>query len=148
MFLLIIILLVTSCKPEVKNNQRNIELVEKYYSAVNSGDMTSASKIVTEDFSKVNNDKRSELIGSALMVKSIEDHIKNNKVYKFIIEDIFASENKVAVRWKWESINIKQGTEKPVISQGISVFEIKNKKINKLLQAFDLLGFTKQLGIA
>jgi len=55
--------------------------------------------------------------------------------------------NKVTVRWRWESINIKYGEEKRVTSQGISIFEVRNGKIDKLWQAFDILGFNKQLGI-
>ncbi len=51
------------------------------------------------------------------------------------------------MRWRWESINIKFGEEKRVKSQGISIFEIKKGKIDNLKQAFDILGFNKQLGI-
>jgi len=142
---LIIFVLVVSCTGNDSCDQNNIELVKKYYKAVNSGNVGNPNEIVTESFTKINNDKKFDETGIQLFVNSIRNHQRDNKEYKFIIIDIFGNNDKVSVRWTWESINIKSGTEKRVVSQGIAIFEIKNHKINKLWQVFDLLGFTKQL---
>ena len=142
---LIIFVLVVSCYGNDSCDQNNIELVKKYYKAVNSGNVSNPNEIVTESFTKINNDKKFDETGIQLFVNSIRNHQRDNKEYKFIINDIFGNNDKVSVRWTWESINIKSDTEKRVVSQGIAIFEIKNHKINKLWQVFDLLDFTKQL---
>ena len=142
---LLILILFFSCKSIDEFNQKDIRVVKEYYKAVNTGDISNANDIVTKDFTKINNDKKFDETGIDLFVNSILNHKKDNKEYKFIIEDIFGSNDKVSVRWSWESINIKSGTEKKVISQGIAIFELKNNKIDKLWQGCDLLGLTKQL---
>lgn len=136
-----------SCNSDKNAEETNLALVKNYFKAINSGDTLSVDNLVSANFTKINNDKLSDKKGYILFKESIKSHIKNNKVYKFIIEDIIAGNNKVTVRWQWESINIKPGGEKPVISKGISIFEIQEGKIDKLWQAFDLLGFNNQLEI-
>jgi len=143
--ILIVFVLIVSCSENESCDQNNIKLVEKYYESVNSGDVSNAKEIVTESFSKINNDKIFDETGTQLFLNSVKNHQQDNKEYKFIIEDIFGNDDKVSVRWSWKSINIKSGIEKKITSQGIAIFEIRNHKINKLWQCFDLLGFTKQL---
>ena len=138
-------MLVFSCKTNESNNQNNIQVVKDYYEAVNTGGVSKAKDLVTENFTKINNDNKFDETGLALFVNSIKNHQRDNKEYEFIIEDIFGGNDRVSVRWRWESINIKSGIEKKVLSQGIAIFQLKNGKIDKLWQGFDLLGFTKQL---
>jgi limonene-1,2-epoxide hydrolase len=141
------IILIMSCEYGSTIEETNINMVKKYYKTVNSKDTALVANLVSESFTKTNNNKEAEIKGPRLLSESIKTHIRNNKEYKFIIDDIFSTRNKVTVRWRWESINIKFGEEKKVKSQGISIFEIKNGKIDNLKQAFDILGFNKQLGI-
>lgn len=147
LLMLSLLFIVLSCNSDSSKEEANVELVKKYYNAVNNKDTSSVNNLVSANFTKINNDKVADKKGPTLLSDSIKDHIANNKEYQFIIDDIYSKKNKVTVRWRWESINIKYGNEKRVTSQGISVFEINNEKINVLWQAFDLLGFNKQLGI-
>ncbi len=142
-----LIVIITSCNSDSTKEEANVELVKKYYYAVNNKDTSSADNFVSANFTKINNDKVADQKGPILLSESIKDHMENNTEYKFTIDDIYSNKNKVTVRWRWESINIRYGEEKRVTSQGISVFEIKNGKIDVLWQAFDLLGFNRQLGI-
>ncbi len=142
---LLILILIVSCKENEVYIQSNIQVVKDYHEGVNTGDVSKANEIVFPGFTKINNDKVFKETGIDLFVNSIKAHQRDNKEYKFIIEDIFGSNDKVSVRWSWESINIKSGTEKKVVSQGIALFKMKKNKIVKLWQGFDLLGFTKQL---
>lgn len=133
------------CKYLANSQDENINKVKSYYLKVNKSDTLNLGVIVSNDFIKINNDKIFDKTGVELLKESIINHKQSNSEYEFVINDIFSERNKVAVRWTWKSINIKSGVEKPVISKGISIFEIENGKIVKLWQSFDLLSFTKQL---
>jgi predicted ester cyclase len=123
----------------------NIELVNKYFDALNNKNIELCDSIVTTDFKKSSNGKTEDEIGPAVLKKAIKMHSTNNSEYKYNIEDIFASEEMVGVRWRWNSINIKTGEPKPINITAISVFEIKENKISRLWQAFDMGDFNRQL---
>ena len=147
LLMFIIGIIVISCNSSPTHEDGNVLVVRKYYNAVNGKNASSADQLVTENYTKINNDKLADKNGPALLSQSIKEHIRNNKDYRFIIEDIYSYKDKVTVRWRWESINIQYGKERKVTSQGISIFKIRDDKIDTLWQAFDILGFNKQLGV-
>lgn len=123
----------------------NIILTKKYYEALNQKNESLCEEIVTEDFKKINNGNTEEETGPAVLLKAIKTHSTNNLEYKYTVEDIFASENRVGVRWRWNSINVKTGEPKPINITAMSVFEIEGGKISRLYQAFDMGDFQRQL---
>ncbi|MFC2103262.1 nuclear transport factor 2 family protein [Bacteroidota bacterium] len=141
--LIILFLTFTACSTL---RDDNIELVKNYFEALNTKNEALCDRIVTADFKKSSNGKTEEETGPAVLIKAIKIHSTNNSEYKYTIEDIFASKERVGVRWRWNSINIKTGEPKPINIAAMSVFEIKGDKIFRLWQAFDLEDFNRQLG--
>lgn len=126
---------------------QNSEVVRRYFEeAINQGNMDIADHLVATNFVKHNNDITSVVTGPELLRTAIRTHKENNTDYRFVIQDIYATNDKVTVRWIWHSTNIKYGTPREVISQGISIFRLEDGKISELWQAFDIQGFNKQLG--
>lgn len=141
-FIITIFIIISACN---KFEDNNIELAKKYYEALNTKNNSLCDSIVTDDFKKSSNGKLEDGIGSEVLKNAIKYHSQNNLEYKYTIEDIFASETRVGVRWRWNSVNIKTGKPKSIDITALSVFEIKEGKISRLWQAFDMKEFSRQL---
>ncbi len=142
LFISTILLTITACK-NIEDD--NIELVKKYYEALNTKNNSLCDSIVTVNFKKSSNGNPEDGMGPEVLKNAIKYHSQNNSEYKYAVEDIFASENRVGVRWRWNSINIKTGQPKPINITAMSVFEIVDGKISRLWQAFDMGDFQRQL---
>jgi len=140
--LVIIFLIMLSCNTE---DSRNIDLVNQYYNALINGDSSIAETILSTNFTKINNGNSEEPIGHKVLHKSIRNHQRRNSEYTYIIEEIFADRNFVAVRWRWKSINIKTGSPRTMDIPGLAIFRIESSKIEKQWQSFDMAMFEKQL---
>jgi len=142
LLLLILVVLGSSC---ITEKSQNIEIVHQYYNALISGDSSIAKTILSADFTKINNGKPEEPVGPKMLHKSIRNHQRRNSEYKYIIEEYFADENFVAIRWRWKSINIKTGSPRKMDIPGLAIFKIDSGKIEKQWQSFDMAMFEKQL---
>ncbi len=142
---LVFIALYLTCTACNNVQDDNIELVSKYFDALNNKNKSLCDSIVTADFRKASNGKPEDGTGPEVLKNAIKYHSKNNSEYKYTVEDIFASGERVGVRWRWNSINIKTGEPKPINITAISIFEIKGNKISRLWQAFDMGDFKRQL---
>jgi len=140
-----LIALCLTCATCNAQSVENIQLAEQYFEALNNKNVALCDNIVTVDFTKSSNGKIEDEIGPDVLKNAIKYHSKNNSEYKYTIEDIFASEQRVGVRWRWNSINIKTGAPKPININAMSVFEISDNKISRLWQAFDMGDFNRQL---
>ncbi len=140
--LVIILVFMLSCNTE---ESQNIDLVNQYYSALINGDSSRAKNILSTNFTKINNGNSEEPIGPKVLHKSIRNHQRRNSEYTYIIEEIFADEDFVAVRWRWKSINIKTGSPRTMDIPGLAIFRIDSGKIEKQWQSFDMAMFEKQL---
>ena len=127
------------------DDSQNIELVNQYYNALMSGDSSIANTILSGNFVKINNGKPEEPIGPKVLHKSIRNHQRRNSEYAYIIEEIFADGDFVAVRWRWNSINIKTGSPRKMDIPGLAIFRINSNRIEKQWQSFDMAMFNKQL---
>jgi len=143
LFIITLFLTLSACNTVEDDN---IELVKKYFDALNNKNVELCDSIVNKDFKKSSNGKTEDETGSAVLLKAIKMHSNNNSEYKYTVEDIFATEKRVGVRWRWNSINIKTGVPKPINITAMSIFEIKGDKIFRLWQAFDMGDFQRQLG--
>ncbi len=140
--LVILVALNFSCSPD---DSRNINLVHKYYNALMSGDSSISKTILSANFTKINNGNPEEPIGPKVLHKSIRNHQRRNSEYTYIIEEIFADGDFVAVRWRWKSINIKTGFPRTMDIPGLAIFRIDSGKIEKQWQSFDMAMFERQL---
>ncbi len=142
---LTLIALCLTCTTCNAQSVENIQLAEQYFEALNNKNVTLCDSIVTADFTKSSNGKIEDGTGPEVLKNTIKYHSKNNSEYKYTVEDIFASDQRVGVRWRWKSINIKTGEPKPINITAMSVFEISDNKISRLWQAFDMGDFNGQL---
>ena len=140
--LVILVVLEFRCSTD---DSRNTELVHQYYNVLMSGDSSIAKTILSANFTKINNGKPEEPIGPKVLHKSIRNHQRRNSEYRYIIEEIFADGDFVAVRWRWKSINIKTGSPRTMDIPGLAIFRIESGKIEKQWQSFDMAMFERQL---
>jgi steroid delta-isomerase-like uncharacterized protein len=141
---LISTLLLVSC---ANNKHDHIALVQHYYAALKAADTTAVETFLAPDFIKHNNEDTATLRGPAEFIASVRRNKANNTEYGFLVEDIFAEDNKVAVRWTWKSVNIKYGAAKPMEVPGLAIFHIELGRISELWQTFDMVGYNRQLGL-
>jgi len=140
-----LIALCLTCATCNAQSVENIQLVEQYFKALNNKDTTLCDSIVTTDFTKSSNGHIEDGTGSKVLKNAIKYHSANNSEYKYTVEDIFASDQRVGVRWRWKSTNIKTGEPRPINITAMSIFEISDNKISRLWQAFDMRDFNEQL---
>ncbi len=146
--LILIISFIVGCN-EIENSKKsdNIKIVKQFFEeGHNSRSLSIADKIITNNFVKFNNGKKTKGQGPQVLKDAINMHINNNREFRFNIGEIICEDEKVVVKWRWEAINTKFGKPVEVTSEGISIFYIKNNKIEKLWQIFDLYDFYKVLG--
>lgn len=145
LFLSIIPFLFLGCSE--KSNLENVELVKKFFEeAHNKQNPEIADQILSDNFIKYNNGKAANGKGPQVLKDAIKMHIKNNSSYKFKVLETVAENNSVAVKWKFESINITTGKDVKMEADGMAIFYFTEGKIEKLWQTFDLLGYFKTLG--
>jgi limonene-1,2-epoxide hydrolase len=134
---------------EIESSKRsdNIKIVKQFFEeGHNNRNLNIADKIISDSFEKFNNGKKTKGRGPQVLKDAINMHINNNREFRFNIGEIICDDDKVVVKWRWEAINTKFGKPVEVTSEGISVFYIKNNRIEKLWQIFDLYDFYTALG--
>jgi len=146
--LILIISFLVGCN-EIENCKRsdNIKIVKQFFEeGHNSHNLNIADKIIADNFVKFNNGRKSLGQGPQVLKDAINMHINNNSKFRFNIGEMICEDEKVAVKWRWEAINTKFGRPVEVTSEGMSIFYIKNNKIEKLWQIFDLYDFYTAVG--
>jgi limonene-1,2-epoxide hydrolase len=134
---------------EIENSTRsdNIKIVKQFFEeGHNDQNKKIADKIIADNFVKFNNGKKVSGQGPQVLIDAINMHINNNSKFRFNIGELICEDEKVVVQWRWEAINTKFGKPVDVTSEGMSIFYIKNNKIEKLWQIFDLYDFYTALG--
>lgn len=134
---------------EIDDSKRsdNIKIVKQFFEEGHNGrNPEIADKIIADNFVKFNNGKKVKGQGPQVLKDAINMHINNNSEFRFNVGEIIYEDEKVVVRWRWEAINTKFGKPVEVSAEGMSVFYIKNNRIEKLWQIFDLYDFYTALG--
>ena len=99
---------------------------------------------ISDDFTGYSNGIQIQLKGPEYQIKGIENEYKVHPDYNIKIDDIFPSiTNKVTVRWTANWTDQKSG--KVAALFGIWIAEVKDGKIIKGWNIFDLLGTSKRL---
>ncbi len=146
--LILIISFLVGCN-EIESSKRsdNIKIVKQFFEeGHNNRNLNIADKIIADNFEKFNNGKKVSGQGPGVLKDAINMHINNNSKFRFNIGEMICEDEKVVVKWRWEAINNKFGKSVEVTSEGMSIFYIKNNKIEKLWQIFDLYDFYTALG--
>jgi acid phosphatase class B len=146
--LILSVLFLGRCSDNKKlNTSENVEIVTKFFEeGHNKQNPELADMIIADNYVKYNNGYKVDGEGPQVLKDAINMHITNNNRFRFIISETISEEEKVVARWRWEAENIKFGKPINVTAEGMSIFYIKNGKIEKLWQVFDLYDFFKSLG--
>ena len=130
---------------QISDPETNLNIVKHFFIdgyAARNYDII--NETIAEDYTGYSNGQLNKLKGPEAQIKGIEYELKVHPDFKIKIDDIFAStENKVAVRWTANWIDQKSG--KQAILYGTRVAEVKNNKIIKSWNVYDLLGTSKRL---
>lgn len=129
------------------SEEANKETVRRYYEVgINQARAGIAHELLTADFVKVTNGTESSIVGPEALRRAVDSHVDNNSEYAFQIHELIAEGSSVVARWQWQSINTKYGEPRPVSIHGIAIFTLRDGKIARLWQVFDMKSFNEQVG--
>ena len=130
----------------------NIAVVQRNYDEVwNQGDLTVIDEIYGTSFMGHDSHSATDRHG----LEGVRQHVTMYRTafpnVQFSVEDIFAMEDKVAVRWTASgkhmgSLMNMAATEKQATVMGISIFRIANGKIQETWFGWDTMDMMQQLG--
>jgi predicted ester cyclase len=71
---------------------------------------------------------------------------------QYRLEDVFAGDDRVAVRWTWSGTHTGRfrefaATNRPVTNAGMAIFELRDGKIVRQWLETDRLGFLQAMGV-
>jgi steroid delta-isomerase-like uncharacterized protein len=131
----------------MSTSQRNKEVIQKVYEALNKRNMAALDEFVSEDYVGLNDVKGAAGFRGPLtpLIKSVPD-------IQWTLDELVGDGDKVAVKWKITGTYTTPyqnfaATGKPVVNEGMAVFELKDGKItgNKVLT--DRLGFLQEMEV-
>ncbi len=127
------------------NPESNLKIVKHFFL---DGYAARNNKVIYETISKdyvgYSNGIKNKQKGPEYQIKGIENELKVHPDFRIKIDDIFPSiDDKVTVRWtaNWTD----QQTSKEATLYGIWIAEVKDNKIVKGWNIFDLLGTSRRL---
>lgn len=134
------------------SSQENTNLVKRYFEEVynkgnlNAMDQFLASNLTIHDLALPN---QKETLREYKEAQNSYKKAFPNRQAK--IDDIFATEDKVAVRWSLQATHKGDfqdisATNKNIKITGISLYQVRNGKITEIFQQWDRLGMLEQLG--
>lgn len=133
--------------------QQNIALGKRLYDEVfNKGNLSVCDEIIANNV-KINDPAMHN--GHTEGLKAFKDaETQYKKAFpnkKITIDDIFANEDKVVVRWTCQGVHKGelQGiapTNRSFKISGISIYQVANGKITSAFQFWDRLGLLEQIG--
>lgn len=123
----------------------NLKIVNHFFIdgyAARNFDVINAT--IAEDYVGYSNGQKNKLIGPEAQIKGIENELRVHPDFRIKIDDIFAStKGKVTVRWTANWTDQKSGRN--AILYGTWIAEVKNSKIIKSWNVYDLLGTSNRL---
>jgi steroid delta-isomerase-like uncharacterized protein len=134
------------------NSQPNIELVRRLFEEVYSkGNVTMLRDFVTDKV-KISDAAAPSAREGLESLKALESKYATafpNKKVK--IDDIFATDDRVAVRWTCQgthkgTLDDISATNRPINISGITLYRFTNGKISEITQSWDRLGLLEQVG--
>lgn len=134
------------------NNQEHINLVKRFFEELyNKGNLSAIDEFVASSLT-VHDQALPNHREGLKEYKETQNHYKKafpNRKTK--IEDIFASDDKVAVRWSLQATHkgdLKDisATNRDIKITGLSYYTLKNGKITEIHQQWDRLGLLEQIG--
>lgn len=134
------------------DNQQNQKVVKRLFEEVfNKGDIAVLDEILDANVTIQDPALRAPKSGSKY-IKELEKSYKNAFNNKQIrVNDIFSTEDRVIVEWTCTGTHTGEfygiaPTKKNFTITGISVYHLKNGKIDKIVQNWDRCGLFEQLG--
>lgn len=133
----------------------NISLVKEYIEEVsNQGKVDQTDKYLSPDFQTHSLHQNPQPVGATAPKDMKEAALQGQEAFSNshkTIEDIFAQDDKVVVRYTFKGLNsgpfMGVITNKEVTYSGIDIYRIKGGKISEMWYVWDRLGLYQQLGI-
>lgn len=136
----------------MSSTQDNISLVKRFYEEVyNKGNVSALDQFLAGNVTIHDLALPHQREGLKEYKETEQQYRKAFPNRQSKIDDIFASEDKVAVRWTLQATHkgdLKDisATNKSIKVTGISLYQIRNGKITEVHQQWDRLGLFEQIG--
>ena len=128
------------------------EFVNNLFVAWNSHDVEQAEKFYAENYVGVDVAQAVPQQGRAGFRSFFTQYLNAVPDFRFIVDDIIAEGNRVAVEWnvcgthRGALMNIPP-TGKSIASRGVSLFTVENDRIQQATYVWDLAGLLRNLGL-
>jgi len=118
-----------------------------YENVLNNRKFELLDELVSDDFVGVGQER-----GAAGFRKNVKSVIDGFPDIKWIVEDVIAEGDRVAIRWSWTATHTRPfrgfpATNKPVADTAIVIYEFKGDKIFRAWIQSDRLGVLQQIGV-
>lgn len=136
-------------------NQTNMSSTEKnkatirsiYEDCLNKRDYNLSEKLIGDEYTGPTREK-----GNAGFLATVQPIIRAFPDIQWTVEDLFAEDDKVVVRWSWtgthkEAFRNFPATGKAMTNHAIAIYQLKDGKVINAWMESDRLGFLQQLGI-
>ena len=124
---------------------RNTKVCERFINEVwNKNNLDVAREIVTSDFIFHLNNEKFATTGPESLLPLIIEVVNSNESFEIKVEDVFAKNEKIAVRWISRGKNKIHGVE--TVNNGVFVMHFRSGKISECWQIIDMLSHYQKLG--
>lgn len=127
---------------------RGAELVHRLYELINTRRLDALGEVLSDDFVITDRDAHDR----EAFARTIQGLVDGFPDIHFVVEDLFAAENRVAVRWTWTGTHrgTFRGTpasQAKVANPGIVIYEVCNNKLTRMWIQNDQIGLLQQIGV-
>jgi steroid delta-isomerase-like uncharacterized protein len=130
--------------------EANVALVRRLIDEVwNGGKLDAADGLIASDYVRNAPNAAPGLDAFKQFVTAIRTAFTDGGL---VVEDIFAGDDKVMVRWKRHGIHTGDffgitATGKPIVLTGIDIYRVADGKLAENWDEVDMLGLLRQLGV-
>lgn len=135
-------------------NETNMSSTEKnkatirsiYEDCLNKRDYNLSEKLIGDEYTGPTREK-----GNAGFLATVQPIIRAFPDIQWTVEDLFAEDDKVVVRWSWtgthkEAFRNFPATGKAMTNHAIAIYQLKDGKVINAWMESDRLGFLQQIG--
>jgi steroid delta-isomerase-like uncharacterized protein len=132
----------------MSRTEENKQLMQRVYEdCFNAGKLEELDRLVDGSFQGVQGQR-----GPAAFAAPVRALRQAFPDIHYVVEDILAEGDRVAVRWKWTgtheaTFNVYPATHKRISNEGMAIFRIKDGKIAASSIQTDRLGFLQEIGV-
>lgn len=131
-----------------QNEDENKQIVRRLFEdCLNSGKLALLGEFIDPEYAGAGGQK-----GPAAFAAPITNLLRAFSDIHYVVEDLTAEEERVAVKWTWKGTHTGDFagfavTHKSVANDGMAIFHLRNGKITRSSIQTDRLGFLQALGV-